>query len=139
MVHRNLTKMLGIALIWLWNGANFSIYEHVTHFVPKIKHKAYCRILQLSHYIQHAITSTINTTTKNNNNNNNNSSTNTTTFNTKCTPIITTNSTGCPVEQCRSPGHREFKPSLSPACLSLGRIRYLVPITSPTVATLGSC
>ena len=33
--------MLWITLIWLWNGANLSIYEHVTHFVPNIRHKAY--------------------------------------------------------------------------------------------------
>ena len=30
--------MLWITLIWLWNGANLSIY--VTHFVPNIRHKA---------------------------------------------------------------------------------------------------
>ena len=28
--------MLWITLIWLWNGANLSIYEHVTHFAPNI-------------------------------------------------------------------------------------------------------
>ena len=32
--------MLWITLIWLWNGANLSIYEHVKHFVPNIRHKA---------------------------------------------------------------------------------------------------
>ena len=34
--------MLWITLIWLWNDANLSIYEHVTHFVPNIKHKGFC-------------------------------------------------------------------------------------------------
>ena len=28
--------MLWNTLIWLWNGANLSIYKHVTHFVPNI-------------------------------------------------------------------------------------------------------
>ena len=27
-----LLKMLWITLIWLWNGANLVIYDHVTHF-----------------------------------------------------------------------------------------------------------
>ena len=30
--------MLWITLIWLWNGANLTIYEHVTQFVPNIPH-----------------------------------------------------------------------------------------------------
>ena len=34
--------MLWITLIWLRNGANLPLYEHVTHFVPNIRHKAYC-------------------------------------------------------------------------------------------------
>ena len=36
--------MLWNALIWLWNGANLSIYKHVTHFVPNIRHEADCKI-----------------------------------------------------------------------------------------------
>ena len=40
MVYRKLTKMLWITFIWLWNGANLSIYKHVTHFVPNIRRKA---------------------------------------------------------------------------------------------------
>ena len=34
--------MLWITLIWLWNGVNLSIYEHVTHFVANIQHRAPC-------------------------------------------------------------------------------------------------
>ena len=40
IVCRNLTKMLWNTLIWLWNGANLSIYKHVTYFVPNLLHKA---------------------------------------------------------------------------------------------------
>ena len=39
--------MLWNTLIWLWNGANLSIYKHVTHFVPNIRHKAYSELTKL--------------------------------------------------------------------------------------------
>ena len=39
--------MLWITLIWLWNGAILSIYEHVTHFVPNIRHKACDKFIKL--------------------------------------------------------------------------------------------
>ena len=47
MVYRNSTKMLWNTLIWLWNGANLSIYKYVTHFVPNIRHKANFKCLYL--------------------------------------------------------------------------------------------
>ena len=39
MICRNLDKMLRITLVRLWNGANLSIYDHVTHFASNTRHK----------------------------------------------------------------------------------------------------
>ena len=43
--------MLWLTLIWLWNDANLSIYEHVTHFVPNVPHKAYIILFKYRFFI----------------------------------------------------------------------------------------